>query len=162
MKKILTSVVVVALLATGAYFLWGIITPQGSLGYRENTKEISILAGVTTTATGVTANVAYYQHIGVTVATNVASGTLKFACSLADDAPTFSDTASATNTWDYVDFTNFQNNTSVDGDTGITLANTTGVEQLYITGNNFRSCTALLSGTVTGTTTVKFRPSDNQ
>lgn len=162
-NKILILVGVVALLVAGYIGLMSTVNPEEgvNLGYRENTGETTILSGVTSTATGVTASVVYYRNIGATVATNIASGTLKFACSLQDASPTFSETATATNTWDYVDFTNFQNNTSVDGDTGITLANTTGVEQLYITGNNFRWCTAILSGTVSGTTTVKFKPSDN-
>lgn len=160
--KLLGALAVVVVMFLGGVY-YNTAKPDTILGgnYRENTKEIAIITNATTTATGNTASVVYYRNVGITVATESASGTLKFACSLQDAVPNFATTTSATNAWDYVDFTNFQNNTSVDGDTGIVLANTTGVEQLYVTGNNFRWCTALLSGTVSGTTTVRIKPADN-
>lgn len=136
--------------------------PLSGGGYRENTKEIAIITNATTTATGVTASVVYYRNLGITMAGEAASGTLKVACSLADTAPTFSASQSATNTFDYVQIVDTEDGSTIDGDTGITLANTTDVRLFEVNANNFRWCTAILSGTVSGTTTVKFKPADNQ
>jgi len=154
------AVLVIAGVIGGSYYKSS--QNDDNLGYRENTQEITILNGVTSTAYGEVASVVYYRNVGITVATDSASGTLKFACSLSDTSPTFSGTQSATNTWDYIQVFDKESGASIDGDTGITLANTTDVRVFAINDDNSRWCTAILSGTVSGTTTVKFKPSDNQ
>ena len=165
MKNIVQTLIGLATLSVVILIGVKLTQPQsvgGGLSYRENTKEIAIITNATTTVTGETASVVYYRNLGITLASTASSGTVKFACSLADDAPTFSDPQSATNTYDYVEIIDIENGTSIDGDTGIVLENTTDVRLFEVNANNFRWCTALLSGTVSGTTTVKFKPADNQ
>jgi hypothetical protein len=158
-KKILLWVAGILVTLAGGYGVNEL--GAGRLNYQERTW-LNELAATTTASNIVVSNVTDFSHIGVTVASTAASGTLKFACSMQDTAPTFTSTQSATNRWDYVDFTDFQNNTSVDGDTGIVLAGTTDVRQFYITGDNFRWCTAMLTPWTAGTTTVTMLPANNQ
>jgi len=161
MKNKLYLLVVIALV--GLIGVIGFKVPKPNVGgnYRENTKEIAILTATTTQATSTMESVVYYRNLGITVATESASGTLKFYCSLYDDQPDLDSSASATNPYDTVEIVDTQNGSSIDGDTGITLTNTTDVRQFEVNGNNFRWCGAILLGTVNGTTTVKFKPADN-
>ena len=51
--------------------------------------------------------------------------TVKFQGSVSDAAPDFSAAQSPTNHWDYIDVIDLQNDTSIDGDTGVALNNAT-------------------------------------
>ena len=46
-----------------------------------------------------------------------ANFTIKFQGSMSDTAPTFSAAQSNTNRWDYIQVKDYQNNSSIDGDT---------------------------------------------
>lgn len=161
LKKVLISVGVLLVLGAGVlgYFYF---KPQDKVGYRENTGESAVLTNATTTANGSVVSVVYYRNVGLTLAADNSSGTLKFACSYQDVVPNFGATATSSNAWDYVDVIDMEDGASIDGDTGITLAGTTEVRQFEINSNGFRWCTALLSGSVSGTTNVRIKPSDNQ
>ena len=135
---------------------------EEALGYRENTTELTIFNATTTASVGDGQSIVYYRHIGITVATEATTGTLKFQASLADTEPDWSAAQSLTNTWDYIQVVDSEDGSTIDGDTGITLANTTDVRQFEANSNNFRWFNADLSGSVSGTTTVKIKPADNQ
>lgn len=169
MKKYLIGAgVVVALLLA---FIGGQnYKPQGNLlgggGYRENTKELTVSTVVTSAGSGWGdgQSVVYYRNLGVTLASTNATGTVKFACSLADTEPTWTGTRDATNTWDYVEIIDTQDGTSVVGDTGVPLTASTDVRLFEINSNNFRWCNAYINNTSTnsGYINVKFKPADNQ
>lgn len=133
----------------------------GVLGYRENTYETNILTA-TTTGAGDGLSVVYYRNIGISVATQAATGTLKFQASLADTEPAWGSAQSPTNAWDYVQVVDTEDGSAIDGDTGITLANTTDVRMFESNSNNYRWFNAIMSGSVSGTTTVNVKPADNQ
>jgi len=173
--NLVVGVLLVGILACVFYF--GVPTrvspDKGTIvggNYRENTKEIAILTATSSPAnvraTSTMESVVYYRNLGITLATGNASGTLKFYCSLYDSQPSLYDPKGLTNPYDTVEVIDTQNGVTIDGDTGITLNNTTDVRQFEINGNNFRWCGAALSETDTpsgyGTTTVRFKPADNQ
>lgn len=155
-KKILLAVAGFLTVLAGGY------EANEMFGGRTDEKERTLMDQVaaTTTATGILVN--DFRNIGVTVAATATSGTLKFYCSLADTEPTWSSAQSATNRYDTVEIVDTQNGATIDGDTGIVFTNTTDVRQFEINTNNFRYCTAVLSPWTAGTTTVKFRPVNNQ
>jgi hypothetical protein len=169
MNKILIAVGVVALVVAGYLGLMSTInTDDGvNLGYRENTKQIAILTNATASSTGATASVVYYRNVGVSIATESASGTVKVVCSLQDTEPVWREVRSVTNTWDYIQLVDKEDGSTIDGDTGVVFANSSDTVNYAINDDNSRWCTAeisdpLTTGIVTGTTTVFFKPSDNQ
>ena len=160
MKKILYSLV--GLVVVCAAILGGYKFYKGSnLGARLNPAERTVMSEVVTSTVGNTMNVADFAFISWTVATDAASGTLKFACSMSDTAPVFSASQSVTNRWDYVDVIDYEDDASIDGDTGLTLANTSDVRQFVMDNVNFRWCTTNLSSWTAGTTTVKLLGTTN-
>ncbi len=128
---------------------------------RFNNSQRTVISAAATT-TGSSVGVKDFQFVNWTLATQSASGTVTFACSMADSAPDFSVVKSVTNTWDVVDVIDLEDGASIDGDTGIVLANSTDVRQLQIRDANFRWCTAVLSPWTAGTTTVLALPANNQ
>lgn len=139
-----------------------IIEDNTFLSSRLNTAERSVMSEVAATTTGSAFDVTDFQYLGWTVATTNASGTLKFACSMSDTAPTFSSSASVSNRWAYVDITDSQDDSSTDGNTGLVFTNSSTVRQVLMENVNFKWCTAILSPWTAGTTTVKLLPANNQ
>lgn len=162
-NKIILLVVAVILIA-GSFFGGKALNSnqvEGNLGYRENTKETSLLTS-STAAYGDGMSVAYYRNIGITVANEAASGTIKFQASLSDTEPTWSVAKSVTNTWDYVQVIDTEDGSTIDGDTGIVYTNDTDVRLFESNSNNFRWFNVERTSITNGTSTVKVKPSDNQ
>lgn len=164
MKKILWGIVgLVAGIIAG--FLGTTYLP-GSESFgaqRLSPLERTVMSAAGATTTGSSMNVADYRYIGWTVATaNGVSGTLRFACSMSDAAPTFSAATSTTNRWDYVDVTDLLTDNSIDGATGLVMANVNSVKQVLMENVPFRWCTAILSPWTNGTTTVTMLPATFQ
>lgn len=134
----------------------------GGINGRGNYQERTMLNAVAATSTGSAFNVADFVHIGTTVSSISASGTLKFACSMSETAPTFSNSQTSTNRYDYVEIVDLQNGSTIDGDTGIVMTNSSDVRQFEINTNNMRWCTAVLSPWTAGTTSVFMLPATNQ
>lgn len=122
----------------------------GRLNYMERTMLDEVVATTVSSAF----NVADFVHVGFTVANTGATGTLKFACSMQETAPTFSSTQSVTNRWDYVEIIDLEDGTSIAGDTGIVTTGSTDVRQFELNTNNLRWCSAIWTRT-SGTSTVK-------
>lgn len=121
---------------------------------RLNHAERTVMDEVATTTVSSAFNVADFDSLTWTVATTDATGTIKFDCSTSDTAPDFSSAASATNRYDVVDVTDLEDESSIDGDTGISLAGTTDVRQFQMDSANFRWCGATFTRT-SGTSTIK-------
>jgi hypothetical protein len=138
------------------------------LSGRNATSEITLFTTSTNAnySTDKVTNVESYRHIDITMAATAASGTLRFACSNSDTQPDFSAAASATNRWDYMEVIDKENGASIEGDTGITLSDTTDVRQFEINDNISTWCKPLLSGNTSpaglGTTTVYFKSATNE
>lgn len=103
-------------------------------------------------------NISDFRHVEIIMAATTASGTLKFACSNQATKPTFSSAQSATNRWDYVQVVDKEDGSTIDGDTGITLSDTSDVRQFEINDNYCKWFKPLLTGNTTpagyGTTSV--------
>lgn len=88
-----------------------------------NTGLRTILNAVVADGVGTAQSVATYDKIFFQLGGDTGSaGTLKFQGSFSDDCPDFSASRTKTNNWDYIDVIDLQNGSSIDGDTGITLA----------------------------------------
>lgn len=124
--------------------------------------ERTVLSAGSTTTVGSAMNVADYQNVGFTIATQLASSTVQVACSMADTAPNFASTASSSNRWGYVNVVDYQGNNSIAGNTGFTFAGSSTVRQIYIPNSNFRWCTVNQSNWTAGTTTATLLPATNQ
>ncbi len=66
------------------------------------------------------------------------------------ERPDFSAPQSSTNTWDYIQVKDYQNNASIDGDTGIAFAGTDDVRIVELNTNNLRWVGATITARVAG------------
>lgn len=156
LKNILLGIAAVLVALAGGYK----VNDLG--GSRLSTSERTIINAAAATTTGAAIGVTDYQYVAWTVATaNGASGTVRFACSMSDTAPSFSAATSTSNRWDYVDVTDLSTDSSIDGHTGVVMSNTTNVRQFQIETSPFKWCTAILSPWTAGTTTVYLLPANN-
>lgn len=130
---------------------------------RINANERNAISATSVTVTGTPSGVADYNLIGFTIANVSASGTVKFPCSMQDDAPNLSAAASASNRWAYASVTDLESGSVIAGNTGIVFTNSTTIRHVAITNSVFKHCTALfLQGTNNvGSTTIKMLPSTN-
>lgn len=113
------------------------------------------------TTTGTTIPVSSYQNVAFNVYTTRATSTLKFPCSVSDSI-TFSNPSSVTNTYIYADVIDLESGTSYDGNAGIVFVQSSTVRQFTINDNVFKNCTAALTTWVSGTTSVKITPVNNE
>lgn len=128
------------------------------LGFgKDNVPEQILLASTISTATSTGVTVSSYQNVGFTVSTVNTSGTIKFGCSMADSLPTFATLPTASNRWQYVDVIDLQDEASIDGNTGITFAQSTTIRQVAIRNNVFKHCGAFFTTAAAnvGSTTVR-------
>lgn len=150
-----------------AYILAGIALLGGGyggsqmLGAGVNTGERTVMDTAITTTTGAMFLMNDYRTIGVTVANAALTGTVKVACTMQKNA-TVSTTASMTNRWDYVELIELVDSSSLPGDTGLVVSSDSNIRQYEVNSNNFYACTAVLSPYTSGSTTIKFRPANNQ
>ncbi len=146
-------------------FLIRASTPQASQavgGAHVQQSQRYVLQNVTTTGAGTTLDVGDFHYIGWTVAMQNATGTVKFQCSMADNAPNFAVTSSASNNWDYVSVVDLRSGSTIDGFAGTAFTNSSTVKQLQMRDANFRWCTANLTSMSAGTSTISALPATNQ
>lgn len=149
MKKILLGIAAFITLLAGGF-------GANQLGSsRITTSEITLMSTSTASSwvTPIASNVNSYRHMDLTVASRNASGTIKFACSSQTAIPDFNVAKSVTNRWDYIQVADKEDGSTIDGDTGIVLADTTDVRQLEINDNYSTWCGALLTGDASSLTT---------
>lgn len=167
MKKVIGGILLFLVGITAGFWFFspathGILKGGGGNSQRSSPALRYVLTSNVTTTVGNTMNVADYQFIGWTVVTQSASDTLKFACSMADSAPNFAQTASVTNTWGYVNVTDLDTEGSIGGSSGLVFINSSTVRQLQSRNANYRWCTVNESSWTVGTTTVSILPVTNQ
>lgn len=99
-----------------------------------------------------------FTHAVVSVSTaNSANLTLKFAGSIAEDAPDFSAAQSPTNMYDFLQAKDLEDASSIDGDTGFAVAGTDDHRLFEININAIRHLTARVTAQSAGDVTVKVR-----
>lgn len=88
---------------------------------------------------------------------------VKFAGSYADleDAPDFDSAPSETNRWDYIDVRDMEDNSQVDGDTGITLSGA-DVRQFEANSNGLKFICAIISSYSGGHASVRHQGFSNE
>lgn len=151
------SLIIIIGLACGA------TTGDGKLGNITNQRLLfPILDNVATSTSGVRVNVGDYRNIICAVDFDaVATMTVKFAGSLADEAPDFTSSASSSNQFDYVEVIDLEDGSAVDGDTGISVDNTTDHRMFEINTNRLNWFTSVVTSWTAGTTTVKCMATNN-
>lgn len=103
---------------------------------RNRMEEKVILDAVVAIWTGNDYYIADYQHVMFTLSSaSSANFTIKFQWSFSDVAPDFSAAQSNTNRWDYIQVKDYQNNSSIDGDTWVAFTGTDDVRQFEMNTN---------------------------
>jgi len=104
-----------------------------------------------------------YQHVIATLSSSwSANFTIKFQWSTQLEQPNFASAQSPTNAWDYIQVKDYQNNASIDGDTGITFAGTDDVRMVELNTNNLRWIWATITARSAGNINLFIVWSDNQ
>lgn len=121
---------------------------------RDFTQEFTIFSAKATTGSGLIFQVEDFQHVLLALSSaSSANFTIKFQASNSDTAPNFASAQSVTNRWDYVQVKDLQNNSAINGDTGVAFAGTDDVRLFEVNTNGQKwfcaTITALSVGTVT-------------
>ncbi len=121
-------------------------------------KEYTIMDGKTTTGVG---NVIYCEDFTHAIVSFNTSGSancsVKFAGSIASAAPNFSAAQSPSNSFDYVQLKDLEDASSVDGDTGLTLAGTDDQRLFEVNVNALTYFTANITAISAGAVTIKVK-----
>lgn len=89
--------------------------------------------------------------------------TVKFAASnLTPDEVDFTQAASASNHWDYVQVVDLEDGTSIDGDTGVSCTGSADVRNFEVNTELITTLSAQVSSYTAGTTTLKLKYGTNQ
>jgi hypothetical protein len=88
--------------------------------------------------------------------------TVKVQGAVTQDAPDFNAAQSSTNRWEYIDVTDTQNNTSIDGDTGIACTGTADNRILQVTQSGLRWLTIEMNAFTAGTVDARCRVFDER
>lgn len=158
--KYIIAIVSFLLGIVAAIFFVPLFTEKPVGVFRENAAVRTVLSATSVTASGTFSGVADYNLIGFTVSALSASGTVKFPCSLSDDAPSLLSVPSVTNQWGYASVVDLESGSVIAGNTGITFVNSSTVRQVAIQNSVFKHCTATFTASTgsVGSTTVKMLP----
>ena len=125
---------------------------------RQTTDLTTILDAKAAIGSGKVFNVSDYKFITIMLGTaGSANLTVKCQGSIGDDAPDFSAPQSVSNHWDYIDVTDLQDGSSIDGDTGIAPAGTDDFRLLEINASNLKWINFTVTAYTAGSITVKAR-----
>lgn len=90
-----------------------------------------------------------------------ANFTIKFQGSFAETAPNFAAAQSNTNRWDYIQVKDYQNNASIDGDTGVTFSGTDDVRMFEFNTNGLRWICATITARSAGAISLRLMAFSN-
>lgn len=129
---------------------------------RRFSEQFVILAAKAATGSGVAMKVTDWEHILITLSSqDSANFTVKFQGSHSDTCPAFGSAQSATNEWDYIQIKDYQNNSAIDGDTGVAFAGTDDVRLFEFNTNGLNWVTATITARSAGSANVKFKGYSN-
>ena len=109
---------------------------------------------------GVGNNILVEDYKTIVVELWFAAATLTVKCqgSASDDSPDFSSAQAAANHWDYIDMIDLEDNTSIDGDTGVASAGAASDARLFeVNVNGLKWLNFIVSSCEAGSVTVKVR-----
>ena len=125
----------------------------------------TILDAANSTGAGVTLKVEEFRNIILAFMTDGggdAALTAKVQGSISAAAPNFGAAQSKTNHWDYISVVDLQNNSAIDGDTGISVATADDYRLLEVNVNALRWINVVITARTEGELTVKAQPFTNQ
>jgi hypothetical protein len=97
-----------------------------------------------------------FQHIVLSVdSASSANLTIKFQASISETMPDFSAAQTASNQWDYIDVKDYEDEASIDGDTGISLSGSDDHRTVMINSDHIRWVNCILTAWSAGNITVK-------
>ncbi len=104
-----------------------------------------------------------YKNVLFTIASdNDADFVIKFQGSMADVCPDFGSAHSATNRWDYIQVRDVQDDSAIDGDTGITFSGTDDVRRFEIKASAYDWVCATITTYNAGRITTTCKLYDNR
>lgn len=124
----------------------------------------TVLDAAATTGAGKAIYVGDKRHAVFSFATDGggdAALTVKFQGSTQDEAPTFGAAQSVSNMWDYVQVKDLEDNSTLDGDTGVTVATADDYRQLEVNTNHLKWISANVTARTEGEVTVTCSVSEN-
>ena len=122
-----------------------------------------IFSAKATTGTGTPYSVPDMMHLMLTLSSqSSANFTIKFQGSFSDTVPDFSAAQSATNRWDYVQVRDLQNNSAIDGDTGVAFAGTDDVRQFEANVNGLKWICATVTARSAGSVNLALQTFSNE
>jgi ABC-type Fe2+-enterobactin transport system substrate-binding protein len=114
------------------------------------------------TGIGTPMSVPDFQHLIMTLSTSASANfTIKFQGSFADVCPAFGSAQSDTNRWDYVQIKDLQNNSAIDGDTGVAFAGSDDVRQFEINTNGLKWVCPVITAYAAGKVSVRLQAFSN-
>lgn len=129
---------------------------------RDN-KFYTILNAQAATGAGLIIPCGDFTHAVISLNTaSSANLTVKFAGSIAETAPVFTDAQSVSNPFDYIQIKDLEDGSSIDGDTGIAPAGTDDQRMFEVNINALQFLTAVVTTRSAGSVTVTVRLYNNQ
>lgn len=125
--------------------------------------EQKILSAKATTGVGTAYFVPDFMNLMLTLSSQSnANFTIKFQGSMSDAQPNFASAKSATNRWDYINVRDYQNNTGIDGDTGVAFAGTDDVRIFEANVNGLKWICAEITAISAGSVNLDLQMFSNQ
>tara|TARA_R100000365_G_C2729082_1_gene59690 strand:- start:118 stop:513 length:396 start_codon:yes stop_codon:yes gene_type:complete len=124
--------------------------------------EVTILDAAAATGAGTAINVKEFDYVTLMVSTVALSSlTAKVVGSAQQDEPDWATAAGADNHWDYVDVTDLEDEASIDGDTGLAVADAAEVRTLRVNVQGLTWLNANVTAYTDGSITVRAVAFDN-
>lgn len=124
----------------------------------------TILSDAASASTGVAINVEDFRNVVFQVATDGggdAALTVKFQGSVSDDAPDFSAAQSDSNHWDYINVKDYEDDATIEGDTGLVISSADDYRNLEANVNGLKWVCATITARTQGELTVKVKAYNN-
>ena len=124
----------------------------------------TILDAAVANGVGNSINIGGYTNKEVTLDTDgsgLATMVIKFQISYQDEAPDFNAARAVDNQWDYCAVRDREDNSVIDGDTGITVSGADDHRHFNLETNSAEWVNCIISGYSAGAVTVKIRMSNN-
>ena len=122
---------------------------------RQYTDQVIVLNAAAADGASVSVNMRSFKAVLLQIAQVGFTGTIKLVGSNADAAPDFSVAASASNPYDTVTAQDLNDQSTIDGDTGIVSVTQTSVRQLELNSDGLKWIGVVISNRSAGSVTVK-------
>jgi len=130
---------------------------------RQYAGEMLIMNALAETGIGTPYSMPDFRNLMMTLSSaSNANFTIKFQGSMSDTVPNFAAAQSNTNRWDYIQVKDYQNNATIDGDTGIAFAGTDDVRIVEANTNGLKWICAVITARSAGAISLRLQAFSNQ